>query len=463
MKKTTVFAFMASMFSINVLADAQNVAFSSLKQAQEEFKTNSNIIVRNCAYEFAKKCMNESKHSSAGTVVLFAVRQMADFLGRSHEFDAVCHDMLSSSNENVRISAATSLCDKMKKLEFPESDNKLRELMLRFGDDKKLQSIALMKLSDAAISAQKMCVAEKVADEILSFGTNAYPAANLSAGYIKMENAYSRRDYAGVEKIVFSIFRNRSDIPLGIGAKISKMRLPSENIIAIIDAIRSRVAQAALAGSPQFQTIAENAGIEVVALLCAAGRIEESLSECRVLTSLSGSVGYKNAILAAAKSLKTLDGDLGRVRECMKFHQKGVVPKGKNVLLSFPRLKDTVRLKFVEELEARKSETWYELVNKSKFYLWADEPLKALESALRAFSLAPMTKADLQLCANAAMKPIVAFSRDPGRGEKVVSYLLFGADGPDATAGTCDDVISPTDDLAEYMKFCGYSHEGVKP
>lgn len=459
--KVIVLAIFAFVSFLSALGKTSDGRFSSLTEAQSVFKTNISISVKTEAFEYARKKLYENKHSQmSGLSILPVVCQMADGLGRTEVANVACRDLLASSNDAVRVAAAITLCERIKRLEFPQSDRELRELAAEFSEESKLRSIALSRVIEVNVAAHRFDDARASADEIFMIGTNAHPSAYVSACYFKIDDAASKDNFSEVEKTTLAMLSVCNSIPDGMLSRLSKTKLPPENTMPIVDAIRSLIADAAISGKQNFSLVAETYGIGVVTLLRSGGYTKEALSECRVLTTLASSMGYRNCVLLAAETLKVLDGNLRRVREYITFHKKDIVPTSKNIILSFPRLRDSARQKLIKELDSRRGESFKELIDKSRFYLWADEPRKALEAAILAFSIAPLNQSDLQTCANAAMRPIVAFSRDPKRGEIVASYLLYGSAGPDGSIGTADDIVSPVSDLIQYMKSCGYALEG---
>ena len=55
-------------------------------------------------------------------------------------------------------------------------------------------------------------------------------------------------------------------------------------------------------------------------------------------------------------------------------------------------------------------------------------------------------------CADAALQPVLAVTRDPAVAKAVVDYLTYGPNGPDGAKGTADDLPDPLESLSDTLK-----------
>lgn len=434
----------------------QSHSFSSMSEAQSAFKTNKNHGVRMSAYGYVCTRLNEVKNTDAGAWVLPVARTMAHSLGRKDDSEKICRMSLSSTNRFVRVTAATFLCDDMRKLAFPESERALRIFYSEVGEDAALQSVVLAQLMSVYKSVNRIEEAVVSAESVLAIGSGATFSSRLSASCTVAEAAVKKGDAALAGSVLCEMLRQRTDIPSALAQNIIKMKLPPKETLLLVECMREKIATSAIEGNLSvFVSMAEKGGVEIVRLLRHAGKYEEALSECRILTMLSKGPAYRDAVMIASEILKDIDGDLGRAGRCIEFYRKNAVPGTKNELLNFPVLVDSSRRKLLEKLDQTPVVDWKNGLNRWRLYIWADSPQKSLQASLSAFATAPMTQKDLQSCANAAQWPILSLSRDPALARKVVSYLMLGCAGVDGIKGTSDDIEHPAVGLEAYMKLCG--------
>ena len=119
-----------------------------------------------------------------------------------------------------------------------------------------------------------------------------------------------------------------------------------------------------------------------------------------------------------------------------------------------PQLGDSIRAEARAALPIGRSEKWPESLAVSARLVWLDDPHAALCEAMRAFALAPFDGRALQACADAALQPVLAVTRDPAVAKGVIDYLTYGPNGPDGAKGTADDLPDPRESLSDILK-CG--------
>jgi len=127
--------------------------------------------------------------------------------------------------------------------------------------------------------------------------------------------------------------------------------------------------------------------------------------------------------------------------------------KAENVLFTIPALADAVRKENYQKLSTTTPADWQAWLFRSMLLCWHDRPAEAVDAACTAFTLCPMTEESLQTCANALARTVLIATRDFALAQRLVDYLLYGANGPDGKAGTADDIIDPFPEVRRRLTY----------
>lgn len=297
--------------------------------------------------------------------------------------------------------------------------------------------------------------AETRVREVIALGDRCPVLAFTTASELLASILSEKGDREGaVEALVLLL--KRSDLPpSGIAQKIILIGATPTEIEASIRMLRLRMGQMP-SDLKEFSARAERLQPEIVEFLLALGLRDEAVCESRVLVFSASDRMYPQAVELAAKSLKARDGNLSRANALLAFQSAddALVVKQKNVLLDFPTLNDDVRMQSYEALaSAVKPLDWNEWLLRSAYLLWLDRPAEALDAAVEAFTLCPLSETALQTCAATIVRPILVAMRDSAVAQAVIDYMLFGALGRDGKAGTEDDRTDPFPGIREKLAF----------
>ena len=476
--------------SLSLLTAAGAEEFPSVEKALAGFSTNT-VAAQERAYQYVLGKAKSMNGLTAKTV-LAAFKTMAATLKRGAEYDEICLAGMASDDERTRFACASALLQsptlaanptnlilgvektvrnaeafllphrlelvrsiadaRMQKLSDANGALALIDEAIVWADDD-WTSFWLMRLKRLEIlRAAKMGDAlEKEARLILS-GADCPSQTYQTASYALVDFAVSRKDAKTAGELLLDVIRKADPVPSGIAKRLLDANVDEATLDAAVAALRARLAGMPLDDAATFRATAERMQPEVIELLNRLGRCDEALAECRVLVLLSSPKSYQAAVNLAAASLKRADGNLGRATAFMSFQKKGLVPKERNILLDAPQLSDGVRAEARKSLPVGKSELWSESLAVSARLIWLDDPLSAIQEAMRAFALAPFDNRSLQACADAVMQPVLTVTRDPDSAKGIVDYLMYGPNGPDGAKGTQDDLPSPLEGLGSVLK-----------
>ena len=465
--------------------------FASLAQAQAAFATDDPA-----GRERAFRYVLESVGSAAGRDAfarLQVLRTMAGALGRVSEYDAVCERGLSSPDEAVRFASLMALAlspsaarapedavsrlegaarggvalDTPHRIEALKTAADFRATRLRdgrgaeallgeaiglAGEDtarvlllrqRKVEAFRAARM-DAETEREAVSLLKEDGCPVVAYASAAYALADLEARRGNTEKAS--------ELILSLIRKGGAQTPQGVARRLFEVNAGDACLSNAVDALRRGLAHMPLGDATAFRAAVERIQPDVVELLNRLGRCDEASAECRVLVLSASPRAYPSAVSLTAATLKRMDGNLGRATAFLNFQKKGVVPKERNVLMDAPPLNDAVRAEVRASLPVGRCEKWAECLAVSARLVWLDDPHAALREAMRAFALAPFDGKALQACADAALQPVLAVTRDPAVAKGVVDYLTYGPNGPDGAKGTADDLPDPLESLSSVLK-----------
>ncbi len=485
-------AVLACMFTCAASAFAR-AEFASLAQAQAAFATGAPAD-RERAYRYVLEAVAQADGRDALSRLL-VLRTMAGALGRVSEYDAVCERGLSSPDEAVRFASLMALAqspsvarapaDFVSRLERAARGGVALDVAHRIEALKTAADFRAARLQDGrgaeALLDEAIALAGQDAARVLLLRqrkVEAFRAARMdaetereAASLLKADGcpvvAYASAAYAladlearrgNAEKageLILSLIRKGGvQTPQGVARRLFEVNAGDACLSNAVDALRRGLAHMPLADAAAFRAAVERIQPEVVELLNRLGRCDEALAECRVLVLSASPRAYPSAVSLTAATLKRMDGNLGRATAFLDFQRKGLVPTGRNVLMDAPPLGDAVRAEVRAALPVGRCEKWAECLAVSARLVWLDDPCAALREAMRAFALAPLEGKALQSCADAALQPVLAVTRDPAVAKAVVDYLTYGPNGPDGAKGTADDLPDPLESLSDILK-CG--------
>lgn len=464
--------------------------FASVSQASAAFMTNS-VAVREAAYRYVAAAA-KSKDEKTVRQALPVLRTMAVSLGRAAEYDSACTAGLASGDESMRFTCAMAfLQTPTLSSDFPRPVSEAERIIKEPGALSPARRLELVravaearmqKLSDAAGAAGTLGAAlawpgndkptvlqlrikrleylrgARQEDELerearLVLADPDCPSQSyLMVVYALVDLAVRRKDAKTAGELLLEAVRKVDVVPQGIARRFVDANVDGATFDAAVTALRTRIAEMPLDDAAAFRSALERIQPEVVELLNHTGRCDEALAECRVLVLSSSPRSFQSAVNLTAVSLKRADGNLGRAMAFVNFQKKGLVPKGRNILMAAPQLADSVRVEARKSLPVGRSESWSESLAVSARLIWLDDPLSAVREAMRSFALAPFDNKSLQTCADAVMQPVLTMTRDPETSKGIVDFLMYGPDGRDGVRGTPDDLPSPFDGLAPVLK-----------
>lgn len=274
---------------------------------------------------------------------------------------------------------------------------------------------------------------ERSCRELASSG-NAFAARAAMSSLASLLAGRGDRD--GAESLLVRLLELAPGEPSGAAQRLVAMNASAAARERAVAAIRAAAAAAVAAGQQAVETRFDRLQSDVVDVLASLGRHDEALAECRAWMLAGTQRSYQRAVEKAADVMRRADRSLGRAAAFLKFHEKGVVPGGREPLLEAPRLSDAVRVRERAALAEFGSQDWNACLAASSRALWADDPETAVSFAVRAFALAPFDERSLQRCADAVARPFMVATRDPAVGKGVAEYLASGrGEDPVALAG----------------------------
>ena len=471
-------------------AGAKAGEFASVDEATASFSTNS-CAARESAFRYV---LGRSRTMDAHDVrtVLGALRTMSQALGRATEYEEACRAGMSADDELVRFTCASALL--LSSSAAADCARCVRQVEESMASDaaflpahrldlvKAVADIRLQRLADAEgaiagldraiglvkddmstalqlrlkkidlLRAAKMdAELEREARPILGMAdcpSQAYQAAAFALADL----AASRGDAKAAGELLLGSISRTEFAPPGIARRLVAASVDDATIAAAVVALRRQLAALPLADAGTFCSAVERTQPEIVELLGRLGRHDEALAECRVLLLSVSPRNYRTAVVLTASALKLADGNLGRALAFVDFQRKDVVPKVRNPVLDAPRLSDGVRAELRRALPVGSSGNWSVALAVAARLVWLDDPQAAVREALRAFALAPLDERSLQICADAAMRPVLAATRDPADAKALVDFLMYGENGSDGAKGTSDDLPSPDERLAAALR-----------
>lgn len=461
--------------------------YTSESQAYGAFKESDDALIREQAYDWTKEYVFKARLSVLYRVFSY-LRQMAVQLDKGADFETFCIERIQENKPDVTSSAAIELSN----------------WYVEQGDNEKALAVLTAQLEQEAVfsPAQTALIAKKTADVlvkemnqyteavgVLSNAINTVSTEEVEA-FVSLANAqaaifqnnladanaaemlvrevialgdqcpvsaYStavgqlalilseKGDREGVVEVLMLLLKHSGPPSSGIAQKIIAAGATSADIEASLRLLRLRMGQMPSNASTYCAGV-ERLQPEVIEFLLALGRRDEAVRECRVLVFLASDKVYPQAVELAAQCLKRLDGNLGRANALLEFQSvdSGLAVKQRNVLLDFSSLDDAVRTESYTLLAVTEEPTdWNEWLLRSTYLLWLDRPVEAVDAAVEAFSLCPLSETALQTCAAAAVRPILVATRDSTAAQTVIDYMLFGDLGRDGKAGTEDDITDP--------------------
>lgn len=458
--------------------------FESVQQAAGVFQSSTDDAVRTAAYEWlkaeAEKC---TLYQINGVFPAFG--SAAKALNRREEFVAVCNMRAQEGSKDVRqdvllqLSSWYAADNDFEKALIPLQEfladqdittahlstvaqrmaSVLGSQMSRYSDAVKVLADAEERVGDrdgdvraALLNAQAgllsthlgdVKAAREKAEAVLALGDKAsmwqYSAAvNL---LVAMDMQSGNQD--AVLSNLMLLLKHREMPPTDIARRIADAGAPPTMLEECVKLLRERMTDWR---APDFNSRLERVQNEVIELLSTLGRFEEALGESRVFLFAASDGSYQQAANLTAKTLKALDGNLGRMNAFLAFQSADAESgeAGENVIMTVPALHDEVRKEGMKQLtEGPQPGNWNAWLVRSTHLLWLDRPADALDAAAKAFALCPVSENNLQTCAAAVTRPLLVATRDPAAAQKLLDYLLWGAAGRDGKAGTNDDLKDP--------------------
>jgi hypothetical protein len=475
---------------------ASNV-YTSTRQAYEAFEKSADPSSRLAAYEWMKtKALKCGRFEIGEAFSLLG--KMAVKLERDADFEKACEMRAQMNNAELTAVVSSQLADWYSAK--GDDEKALKTLTVLLVPEKGLapSQTAVIATKAASILANKMSrhadASKLIAEVITSVSTNDPSAfatlANAQSGILrnnlsdaKAAEALTREvlalgdscpgtAYAIAAEQLASMLREKGDVEGAVGAMMLMLKhesLPNAGIARKILDIGAkpsdieeglRLLRLRTAAYPsdlnEFRAGVERIQPEIIEFLAALGRREEAVRECRVFVFTASDKSYPLAIEMAAKTFKSLDGNLGKANALLEFQSSDdeVIRKKGNVLMNFPMLDDPVRTEsFKAPALAEKPTDWSGWLLRSAYLLWLDRPSDSMDAATEAFSICPLSDTALQTCAAATVRPLLVATRDSAAAQTVIDYLLLGAPGRDGVIGTSDDMQDPLPEVRRKLAF----------
>lgn len=443
-----------ALASLSIMTATGADAFPSIEKAMTGFATNTvSAQERACEYVLGKaKTMNGLNAKTILQALKTITTMAVDLSNVVVKVENIVRERGTLSPAH-RVEIARAVADvRIQKFADTRGALKLIEEAIPLVENDKVSEIQLrLKRMDVLRGAKMNDEVEKEAKIILA-SAECPPQSYQTASYVLADLATTRKDAKTAGEILLDVIRKMDPVPAGIAKRLVDANLDKTTLGAAVVAMRKRLAEMPLDDATVFKAAVERTQPEIVELLNHMGCCDEALAECRVLVLTASPKSYQGAVNLTAASLKRADGNLSRAMAFMEFQKKGFVPAERNIILDAPALADEVRTEARKSLPVGMKERWTESLAVSARLVWLDDPLGAVEEAMRAFALAPFDNKSLQTCADAVMQPILTVTRDPQAAKGIVDYLMHGPAGADGKKGTQDDLPSPFKDLSAVLK-----------
>lgn len=470
---------------------------NSLYQARDFFDKSKDDSVKLAAYTWVKNRAEKCGASELGEVYS-ALSRMSKTLGKGAAFEELCVKRSSDPSPEIRNAVVCQLADWYAGVGDYEKALKLLTDDLKEGSVYSSSQIAASANRAATILSSNLMryseAASILSNALVSVTTNnPSPYASLANNYasilrknlsdvpsaeavtrqvLALGNACPGQAYATAVETLASIQNEKGDregalgtwilvlkhssLPSGgIAKKIIDCGATSTNLEECLSLVRSRMAvQTTDIG--EFQSRLERLQPEIVDFLVVLGRREEAVRECRVFLFAASDRSYSQAVDLSARTLKALDGNLGRANALLNFQSlDGSSSKaGENVLMAFPALDDAVRTAALNRLaKAAPPLDFNGWLARSAYLLWLDRPIEAMEAGRAAFAVCPLSDTPLQTCASATVRPLLLATRDTSAAQTMIDYMLWGSFGKDSLAGTADDLSDPFPKAREKLAY----------
>lgn len=451
--------FHCTMFCVLAMSVFGASAYKTIDEAMRTYYNTKDSAVKNEVYEYLKTiALTKSNYLGEEAVFQLSKMQSREAVELPGAIELFKKIVAERKLLPMRKHALNALCDFHEKNKDSELIQKLESLMPLIATDARLKSILLarfMKLYEAKGEHDK---ALRHAADICALSEGSYYDSLELANYFLVKEDLKLSRIADAEKGILSLINHGSRFHASIDKMVHELKIPASVIDKLIAAIHIRIEQ--LQNIDKVNDVRDSlmiAQLNIVNLLVYAGRHEQAASECRILNLLATDKEFKGVVGKTADIFKRLDGNIGRSIRFMNFHKKDYIPSDVYELLKFPQMTDPVRIGLIKKLDAYKGDDSNKYLRNFWLYIWADEPVKAVRSAVKAFSTAPMQQQELQRCANLIMHPMSVFSRDPKRINDILSYLMNGGCGADNIIGTGDDVKDPVASMEAFLKNTGFT------
>lgn len=309
------------------------------------------------------------------------------------------------------------------------------------------------------LTMKDMTSAEAAYLEATKLDKNIPTSSVISDAYLKLAQIYAKKgnpDQAGA--VLLSCLTNCPTLPASpLVQKMMEADAPNPRLDSTVWILRDRIAvqYAASAAVDQFQP-------DIVKLLLKQSKNQEALQEARVFLHACSDKSLPAAIDLVTMAFKTIDGNLGRANNFLRYQKFGVVGEDgkagtaddlKNPLLDAPPLNDERRnALFTAKLDTLPN-NWIGWNNRATIYMYLDQPDEAFQALRKSFEMCPMNEKDLQTATDALSGFIIRNTKDVKLAESLVNYIMFGQMGKDGQSGTADDLKDPAQDIAHQIQY----------
>lgn len=355
----------------------------------------------------------------------------------------------------TRPDLAIAMWDRELKALPAEADQERAGMLIAKGD------ICFLTMKDMASAEAAYLEATKL-DKII-------PAnAVMSEAYIKLAQVYAKKgnpDQAG--SVLLSCLTNCPALPASpLVQKMMEVDAPNPRLDAAVWILCDRIATqyADSTSVDQYQP-------DIVKLLLKQSKNQEALQEARVFLHACSDKSLPAAIDLVTMAFKTIDGNLGRANNFLRYQKYGVTGEDgkpgtaddlKNPLLDAPALDNERRnALFTAKLDTLPN-SWTGWKNRASIYIYLDQPNEAFQALRRSFEMCPMNEKDLQTATDALSGFIIRNTKDVKLAESLVDYIMFGQMGKDGQGGTADDLKDPAQDIAQKIQYAAQRPASAK-
>jgi len=281
----------------------------------------------------------------------------------------------------------------------------------------------------------------------------------ISEAYLKLAQFYAKKgnpDQAGA--VLLMCLTNCPTLPASpLVQKMIDVDSPNPRLDAAVWILRERIA-----AQNAVSTAVDLCLPDIVKLLLKQSKNQEALQEARIFLHACSDKSLPAAIDLVTMAFKTIDGNLGRANNFLRYQKYGVIGEDgqsgtaddlKNPLLDAPPLKDERRnALFTVKLDALPN-NWTGWGNRATIYIYMDQPDEAFQALRKSFEMCPMNEKDLQTATDALAGFIIRNTKDIKLAESLVDYIMFGQMGKDGQSGTADDLKDPAQDIARQIQY----------